>query len=187
MLCYRVLWLAVLCIVPPTGHADLYRWLDGEGNVHYTDSLPPSAARQVERIRLPKSPVGDSDLPYALQQATKNFPVTLFVTDCGQGCTAAREFLVKRGVPHTELDARDGAVQTELKKVNGGTVEVPVLLVGKQVVRGFDVAQWNGALDTAGYPKTALVKVTPYKPPPAAARPDATDTPASTEGAESER
>jgi hypothetical protein len=185
MLGYRILWLAVVSAVPLTGQADLYRWLDGDGTVHYTDSPPPPAAQQVERIRLPKSPVADSELPYTLQQLVKNFPVTLFVTDCGQGCTSARELLVKRGVPHTELDAREGNVQTELKKVNGGTVEVPVLLVGKQVVRGFDPRQWHGALDAAGYPKTALVKVTPYKPPPAAPAP--TEAPATGEAAENQR
>ena len=30
----------------PTVAAQLYRWVDEEGNVHYTDSLPPSASRQ---------------------------------------------------------------------------------------------------------------------------------------------
>jgi hypothetical protein len=51
-------------------------------------------------------------------------------------------------------------------KATGGRAEVPVLVVGRETLRGFQPDQWNKTLTAAGYPMSALVKVTPTKPPP---------------------
>jgi hypothetical protein len=41
--------------------------------------------------------------------------------------------------------------------LNGGKLEVPVLKLGTQVLRGFEEAPWNQALDAAGYPRTGIL------------------------------
>jgi hypothetical protein len=155
---------AIALFLATSAQGELYRWVDENGQVHYSDSPPPSSARKSDRKRLPVRTAAPPALPYGLQQAVKSFPVTLFVSECGDGCTQARQLLAKRGVPHTEMDATDADAQAQLKKATGGRLEVPVLQVGRQTLRGFQSEQWNAALDAAGYPKTALVKVTPTKP-----------------------
>ncbi|HWQ39381.1 MAG TPA: glutaredoxin family protein [Burkholderiales bacterium] len=173
--------LATALLLAPGAQAELYRWVDDQGRVHYSDSPPPPSARKIEKKRVPGKPATAGALPYELQQAVRNHPVTLFVSECGQACTQARQLLAKRGVPHTELDATDPATQEQLKQLTGGSVEVPVLRVGRQTLRGFEAGQWNSALDAAGYPKSALVKITPNKPQPpkpaAAAQPAAPAAP----------
>ncbi len=52
--------------------------------MHYTDQLPPPEARSAERKRLGDRP-GDGPASYALQQAIKNFPVTLYVAEGVRG------------------------------------------------------------------------------------------------------
>lgn len=146
-------------------HADLYRWVDAEGKIHYSDEPPPSDIKQVEKKKVNGGKPGDPPMPYSLQQAVKNFPVTLYASQCGAACTSARELLAKRGIPYTEMDATNGTVQIELKKLTGGTVEVPVLKVGSDATKGFEAGRWNSALDVAGYPQTALIKPQhPVKP-----------------------
>src|SRR3954467_7441501 len=75
----------------------IYRWVDKEGKVHYTQQPPArDAARTVEQRTLTGSSVEASNVPYALQQAMKNFPVTLFSSpNCLQGCVEARTLLTK--------------------------------------------------------------------------------------------
>jgi hypothetical protein len=108
-------------------------------------------------------------VPYSLQQATKNFPVTLFSYDCGPGCAQAAALLAKRGIPHAAKDPMDPKVREELKKATGGEESAPVLVVGRRVLKGFEEGAWNGALDAAGYPSTALAPLPPApKPKPAA-------------------
>jgi hypothetical protein len=140
------------------GRADkLYKWTDAEGNLHYTDHAPaPAEVKKQERKRFGDKPA-DIGLPYALQQAVKKFPVTLYTADCGDACSKALALLTKRGVPFTEKNARDTAVGDELKTLNSGKLEVPVMKLGTDVIRGFEEGAWNQALDTAGYPTSAVV------------------------------
>lgn len=163
--------LAVLLSGALLAQAETYKWVDADGKVHYSDQPPPPSARKSQRKQLGDKPA-DVAMPYVLQQAMKNFPVTLFVYDCGDGCNQARALLLKRGVPHTIKDPLAPGMREELRKVTGGDAVVPVLQVGRRVLRVFEEGQWNAALDDAGYPKTALVAVTPVQAKPSLAAPD---------------
>lgn len=163
-------WMLLIMLISNLALAqtETYKWVDADGMVHYSDQPPPPSARKSERKQLGDKP-GDVPMPYVLQEAMKHFPVTLFVYDCGDGCSRARAFLVKRGVPHTIKDPLAPGMREELRKVTGGDEVVPVLQVGRRVLRGFEEGQWNAALDDARYPKTALVPVTPVQSKPATA------------------
>ncbi len=134
--------------------AQLYRWVDKDGKVHYTDTPPPSSAGKGEKVR-PGGNVADSGaLPYATQQAVKNAPVTLYTADnCKQPCADGRKLLQGRGVPFREVAIADEKTREDLKKVSGGE-EVPVLTVGRSVTKGFGADSWHLALDAAGYPRS---------------------------------
>lgn len=162
----------------------LYRWVDSEGKVHYSDQPPPPSVRQVEERNL-SGTRGAQQLPYELEQAVRNFPVTLYTTACGAACAEARKLLSKRGVPHSELDASHIETQKELMGLIGGDLVVPVLKVGRSVLRGFEETLWNRELDAAGYPKTALIQVTPKRPqPPKAVQSPTDETELQTPGSE---
>ncbi|MBK8015785.1 MAG: DUF4124 domain-containing protein [Betaproteobacteria bacterium] len=151
----------MLPLVPVAAQQKLYRWTDASGQVFYTDKPPPTSARSVEEKKLGDK-AGSGPLPYALQRAVRAFPVTLFTADCGDACTSARKFLESRGVPFTEKNARTAEVQAEVKKLTGSEeVEVPMLMVGRSLTRGWEEGQWNAALDAANYPRTSLL---PPKP-----------------------
>src|SRR5688500_2316816 len=164
--------------------AQLYRWVDEKGNVEYRDTPPPSSAKKIEQRPMSGGAAPAAELPYSVQQAVKNFPVTLWVTDCGDSCTNARAHLARRGVPHQEKDPV--ADFDNFRKTTGGT-EVPVIFVGSTRLRGYLESDLDAALDAAGYPRTALVKPpakpaakpaaaekgAPAQPPPAASSPAA--------------
>jgi glutaredoxin len=172
--------LPVLMLACVAAQADLYRWVDADGKVHYSDQLPPANIKQVEKKKAAGGKPTDAPLPYALQQAVKNFPVTLYYSECGDACTRAHQLLAKRGVPYTEADATDPKVQEELKKLAGGNIEVPVLKVGRSALRGFEEGQWNNSLDAAGYPSSAVIAPPlPAKPAKPAVAAPAAASPAS--------
>ena len=167
---------SVLMLACVAALADFYRWVDADGKVHYSDQPPPASVKQVEKKKAAGGKASDAPLPYALQQAVKNFPVTLYSSACGSACTQAHDLLAKRGIPYTELDATDASTQAELKKLTGGAVEVPVLKVGRDAIRGFEEGRWNTSLDAAGYPQTTTIPPRPPTKPapkPAAAPPPA--------------
>ena len=119
-------------------------------------------------------------MPYDLQVAVKRYPVTLWTTDCGETCTKARAHLARRGVPYDEKDPRSDF--ESFKKLSGGS-EVPVAFIGSTRLKGYLESDWDTALDTAGYPKTAPAGYKP-KPPAAAPKVEAapTEAPPATSG-----
>ena len=143
----------------------MYRWVDKNGRVTYSqEPPPPGAAKNVQQRRLNTSVVEGADLPYAAQVATRNFPVVMYTApDCGPPCATGRDYLGKRGIPYKEVVSGDDASIEALKKLSGGT-RVPVLQVGRQVLdAGFEPSGWAAALDQAGYPQSI---------PPTTRRPD---------------
>ena len=147
--------------------AQLYRWVDENGRTQYSDTPPPPSAKSVEQRKIRGSTPPSTSLPYSLQLAVKNFPVTLWANNCGEACDKARTHLSRRGVPYTEVDPQ--ADLDAFKKASGGDMGIPLLFIGSNKLRGYLDSEWDSALDIAGYPKTALVPVKSVAKPAAAA------------------
>ena len=152
--------------------AQMYRWTDDQGRVHYTQTPPPPQAKDVQRKNFRSNQAaGSVELPYATQMAAKNYPVTLYTQpDCGPSCDGARAALVKRAVPFREVSVLSQAEMDEVKRISG-SLQVPLLVVGSQYQLGFQESLVNGLLDTAGYPQAgqripieALRKAEPAPP-----------------------
>lgn len=165
MIVRLLILLAVGIVCSSAIAAETYRWEDDKGRVYYSDQPPPPGARNVRRTRK-YDDAEERSLPYRLQVVVQQSPVTLYLTDCGEPCDRARELLIDRGVPHTLLDASEADVQEELVALTNGRLEVPVVSVGKVVLRGFEENQWNSVLDVAGYPSYAMIEIKPYTPEP---------------------
>jgi glutaredoxin len=140
--------LALLLLLPALAQAQMYRWIDESGKVHYSDQAPPSSARSVEKKSVPGNPSASPPLPYALQQAVRDFPVTLYTSETCEPCIQARELLNRRGVPYKDVNISD---VDGLEKLTGAT-GVPVMTVGRETYKGFESGAYQAALDNAGYP-----------------------------------
>jgi glutaredoxin len=139
----------------------VYRYVDKDGGIVYSDRMPPSDSKDVQAKRLRANIIENSELPLAAQQAQERFPVKLYTFSCGQVCAAGEALLNRRGVPFTavNVETRDGADQ--LAKVTG-ELKAPVLQVGDKIfVKGYSETQWQAALDDAGYPKAPAPRRAP--------------------------
>ena len=155
----RVLIAFSLLAFALTAQAQLYRWTDESGKVHYTDPPPPVGAKNVEkkgRARAEGAEVASAaQQSYALQQAVKKFPVTIYTSkECGDPCKKGLEYLKKRGAPYTEKVVAKQEEIDELIKL-AGAPRVPAMVVGVTVLKDYEEQSWSEALDTAGYPKSA--------------------------------
>jgi len=133
--------------------AELYRYVDADGRVVYSDQPPPASAKGVEPRTLNDNVIETDPLPLAAQQAAKNFPVTLYTFDC-QVCKEAHALLAKRGIPFETVIVTEEKGAERLKALTGKQLG-PVLQVGeKQVLEGYNADRWQAALDDAGYPRS---------------------------------
>ena len=113
----------------------------------------------------------------AAQMASDRFPVTLFTFDCGEVCQSAEALLNKRGVPFAVVNVQTDEQGLVRMRTLSGEDKAPVMALGdKIIVKGYNEARWQAALDEAGYPKTPAQRratvgarpEAPSVPPPAA-------------------
>ena len=143
----------------------VYRYIDVDGRVVYSDKPPPPTAKNAQAKRIGGNRIETDDLSYATQQAQERFPVTLYTFACGVICETAQALLNKRGVPHTLIDVSVSDGAERLKRLTGG-LDAPAMQVGDQHATGFNEAKWQGMLNDAGYPKTPPPRTTPVGRPP---------------------
>jgi glutaredoxin len=132
----------------------VYRYVDGDGRVVYSDRAPTGPAKDLQTKRVSGNTIETSTASLALQQATDRYPVTLYTFNCGEPCDKAVALLNRRGVPHQVVDVEQQAGAEKLQQLTGA-LSAPVLQVGDKLVgKGFAETQWQALLDQAGYPKT---------------------------------
>jgi glutaredoxin len=145
--------MACLLVAPAAG-ADIYRWTDAEGRIHYSDK--PPADRQAKRVRIPVQSISGPatvtpvQAPAAPTAATARQPVQIFTTAwCGY-CRKAKAQLATRGVPYREIDVEESdSGRREFAALRGRGV--PVILVGSQRMDGYDADRLDAMLRGAGY------------------------------------
>jgi glutaredoxin len=143
----------------------MYRYIDADGKVVYTDKTPPPSAKSVQPKRMNANVIESNDLPIAAQIASEKYPVTLYTFDCGDVCRNAEALLNRRGVPYSTVNVSDAQGGAKLQALTG-TSAAPVLQVGeKWIAKGFLESQWQTMLDEAGYPKTPGTRRTQIRPP----------------------
>ena len=156
----RIIATLLLMLAAATAAAQqLYRWTDDKGRVHITDTPPPPSAKGVQKKAYQPGAAAteSSPTPYELSAAMKEYPVTLYTSPvCKEPCAEARAALNKRGVPFKEVQVWEAESNEELKKVSGAN-QVPTLVVGRSVHKGFDQSAYDALLDSARYPRAGIL------------------------------
>ena len=158
---------------------EVYRYVDPDGKVVYTDRQPPANAKNPQAKRVGGNYIETDKSSLAQEQATARFPVTLYTFSCGDVCDNAAGLLNRRGVPFTTVDVQSPEGTKKLQALTG-ELNAPVLTVGeKMIAKGYNEARWQSMLDEAGDLKTPARRITqlgraPGEAPPAP--PPSTDT-----------
>lgn len=168
-----VLGLALLVVAEAVA-GQVYKWKDAHGTVHYGDAPPPRVKSEVLNTGKqvpPQAPV----LPYELARAAQSAPVVLYTTARCDACDQGRALLRTRGIPFSERTVDTEEDQRQLEQASSGKRELPLLLVGRRQIAGFQAAAWQEALTSAAYPRQKMLPPT-YQfaaPVPAAGAPSA--------------
>ncbi|MES2350985.1 MAG: glutaredoxin family protein [Pseudomonadota bacterium] len=165
-----VLALALLCL--GTAGAQVFKWKDDKGVTHYSDQPPPTSTPARTKVEVKSFATGGAsvELPPELADAVRNRPVTLYTTaDCG-GCANGRALLMARGIPFREKTVATADDQAALKKA-GSNGQLPLLLVGRSKLTGFEQGSWDVLLSEAGYPAEKTLPANYQYPAPVPAAP----------------
>lgn len=144
--------LAMVCLFSGSASAQLYKWVGADGKVTYSDIPPPAGAKQLT-TKASGGESGGVPLPEDLAAAVSKNPVTLYTSATCAPCNEGRTLLKQLGIPFSEKTVSTNEDVDKLKKVSGES-QLPLLVVSNSKFRGFNAADWQVALSSAGYPET---------------------------------
>jgi len=165
-----------LSALPADVAAQIRCWTTESGSRECSDMPPPPNARSINEVRGRAGRIEGQE-SFAQRQASDRFPVTLWSSDCGEPCTNARKLLASRGVPFSDRNPAQPALQEEFKRITKGQMQVPMLIVGTSSLIGFVEGQWNSTLDAAGYARSPSPGRRPGLPAAPAAQPQRAASP----------
>ena len=136
----------VILLASPMVQADLYKWVDAQGNIHYGDKPPDNA--QLKKITGNVSSFTSVNVepfvfdPGNISKRSETKTVVMYSTSwCGYCKKAARHFR-KNKIDFTEYDIEKSARGArEYKKLKGRGV--PVILIGDQRMNGFSAKTFD--------------------------------------------
>lgn len=146
-----LLCLFLLPALPSPAGAEVYRWTDAEGKVHFGDRKPEDKGAGAVESFQGKGAVSFIDSPPATEGAVS---LRMFTTQWCPTCKKAKAWLKQRGTPFVELDIEASAsARAEYQKAGGKGV--PLILLGHERMSGFDANRLETMLGKAGYPPPA--------------------------------
>ena len=139
--------------------AEIFKYLDEEGKIHFTDTPPVGVDAKpldiqpnvYEGVKAAKTPVKSSGKATPIyKSATKTQPkVELFVTSwCGY-CKKAKAYLQKKEIKFTAYDIEKDLRAARRKDSLTSRKGVPFALIGSQKVTGFSELAYERALQNA--------------------------------------
>ncbi len=144
----KTIYLVLITLIfASTGHAQVYKWTDAQGNIHFGDKPPGTV--QAEQVTIRVNTYSGGANVEALKAFTNDKVVLYSTQSCGY-CKQARRFLNSKRIPFQEYDvetSRRG--QRDYEQLNGRGV--PIILVGEQRMNGFSEDRLRSLLSTAGY------------------------------------
>ncbi len=123
--------------------AQVYRWVDGNGTIHFSDKPPSEQGARDLQI---KSYEGTANISVVPGQAAKNgSTVKILSTTWCEVCKKAKAYLSEKDVAFRDYDVeRSETGRREYKKLNGKGV--PIIFVGDQRMDGFDRSKLEAIL-----------------------------------------
>lgn len=174
---FRATGMIVAALLSTTAAAQ-YKYTGPDGRVIYSDTPPPAAPKGAKPQAVEKKDIaasvqssGGTPLPYALQQAARGFPVTLYTAADCSSCVTGKAYLTKRGIPFTEKTIKSNEDIAALNKL-AGAASIPFITIGNNKHVGFEAGAWGESLDAAGYPETSQLPPGYRAPAPSALVPE---------------
>ena len=126
----------------------LYRWVDENGRVTFQDHPPPTGVVSFEEKALTAPEAATPE------QTSPTTVVVYRIDDC-EPCDAMENYLTDRGLRVERRDPNKNAEVAKEMVESFGKAEVPIAVVGADVVRGHNEPWLEATLIKAGYMKAS--------------------------------
>ncbi|MGK0442936.1 MAG: glutaredoxin [Pseudohongiellaceae bacterium] len=114
--------------------ADIFKWTDSNGRVHFSDTADKQ--QQVETITIKTNSY--QHLSYGTAASNTSRKLKLFSAEWCGFCKKAKRYFIAEGIPFDELDIdKNPKAKREYTALGGQSV--PIILMGKKRMNGFSI------------------------------------------------
>ena len=134
----------LMLALAPVG-AEIYKWVDGNGRIHFTDQ--PPAGQDAEQVSVRINTYTSPEVSPLDSRVAAGGKVVMYSASWCSACQQAKDYFEAQGIPYTEYDVeKSNKGKRDFKKLGGKGV--PVILVGNTRINGFS----RHAFEQAYYP-----------------------------------
>ena len=127
--------ISAYVMIPNASWAEIYRWVDENGKVHFSDK--PSRSHSSQEVKLRINTYEGVTYDTSSIDVGRKKVVMYSASWCGV-CKKAKRYFAEKGIKYTEYDVENNAeAKLAFKKLGGKGV--PIILVGRQRMNGFSV------------------------------------------------
>lgn len=146
--------MLAICYPTTTLAVKLYKWVDDKDNISYQDTLPPAGRKYEEKSFSDEGArTGDTNAEIALSRAIQENPVTLYLADNCASCDLVSRLLETNYIPYDSIQVDTDSVAQQALIELIGSIRVPTLTIGDEVLNGSNRTMIENALTRNGYPK----------------------------------
>ena len=133
----------LLMFISAPSNAEVFKWVDASGRVHYSDSVKENQPTQSIKAEVNIYKDVPIDYEFSGDLGSSGKKVIMYSTSwCGY-CAKARKYFKANGISFKEYDIEKNKKAKRKYDALGGQ-GIPLILVGKKSMRGFTVAGFNG-------------------------------------------
>jgi glutaredoxin len=141
---FPLLSLILLWCLSTPAPAEIYKWIDDQGQMHFSDRPSKQHTSATVKVRINSYTHStitglDNNSAEINTESSDSRKIIMYSTSwCGY-CKKARNFFSSNGIPFVDYDIETSDKgKRDYKKLNGSGV--PIILVGKQRMNGFSEA-----------------------------------------------
>ncbi len=130
----KTLTLLLLLLFSSFSYAEVYKWTDLDGRVHFSDKKPTSG--NAEELDLKINTYTSTSFDKSIFEVGPK--VVMYSTSSCVYCKKARKYFNKNNIPFTDYNIQKNA-RAKSEYVKMGARGVPVILVGNKRLNGFSI------------------------------------------------
>ncbi len=152
MMSLRIKLLTALCAIavcgpPAVAVTTILECVEADGSVSFSDVCPPGSVKTGERRYSSSIGIGQDQMPYGAESPE----ITLYsVANC-DACDLVRNVLNTRNVPYNEKNVAENVEHQDELRDAAGALNVPTVLIGENILSGYNRSAIEAALNQAGF------------------------------------
>ncbi|MCP4044143.1 MAG: DUF4124 domain-containing protein [Gammaproteobacteria bacterium] len=128
------LFVITLAAFANNSYAEIYKWVDDQGKVHFSGRKPANHDAEPIKLRINTY----TSITYAVSKIDHGQKVVMYSTSWCAYCKKAKQYFKKNNIKFTEYDIEENARARKRYKKLGAT-GVPVIVVGQKRMNGFSI------------------------------------------------